>query len=68
MLLLLYALPRYHAHFKETLVSGRESLTSEEVQSSLYSKDLNERKEQKPLDVGKGLSMKGKLSKKDDRF
>src|SRR3954468_19495844 len=47
-LLLLCSLPRSHAHFKETLLYGRESLIFEEVQSTLYSKDPNERKEHKP--------------------
>ena len=63
-LLLLCALPRSHAHFKETLLYGRESLTFEEVQSALYSKDLNERKEHKPSTVGEGLAVKGKFDKR----
>lgn len=41
-LLLLCALPGSHVHFKETLFYGRKSLTFEEVQSTMYSKDLNE--------------------------
>ena len=67
-LLLLCALPRSHAHFKETLLYGRESLTFEEVQSALYSKDLNERKEHKPSTVGEGLAVKGKFLRKDNKF
>ena len=47
-LLMLCDLPKSRAHFKETLLYGRESSTFEEVQSTLYSKDLNERKEHKP--------------------
>ena len=43
-------------------------MTFEDVQSSLYSKDLNERKEHKTSYVGKGLSVKGKFPKKDGRF
>ena len=68
MLLLLCSLPKSHAHFKETLLYGRESLTFEDIQSALYSKDLNERKEHKPSSVGEGLSVKGKFLKKDGRF
>lgn len=41
-LLLLSTLPKSHAHFKKTLLYGRDSLTFEDVQSTLYSKDLNE--------------------------
>src|SRR3954471_23054695 len=67
-LLLLCALPRSHAHFKETLLYGRESLTFEEVQSALYSKDLNERKEHKPSTVGEGLAVKGKFLRKNGKF
>ena len=67
-LLLMCALPRTHAHFKETLLYGRESLTFEEVQSALYSKDLNERKEHKPSTVGEGLAVKGKFLRKDGKF
>ncbi|CAL5214852.1 unnamed protein product [Lathyrus oleraceus] len=39
MLSLLCSFPRTHAHLKETLLYGRESLNFEEVQSTLYSKD-----------------------------
>src|SRR4051812_47455150 len=67
-LLLLCSLPRSHAHFKETILYGRDSLTFEEVQSALYSKDLNERKEHKPSTVGEGLAVKGKFLRKDGKF
>src|SRR4051812_22622901 len=67
-LLLLCVLPRSHTHFKETLLYGRESLAFEEVQSVLYSKDLNERKEHKPSTVREGLVVKGKFSRKDGKF
>src|SRR4051812_18888823 len=65
--LLLCALPRSHAHFNETLLYGRESLTFEELQLALYSKDLNERKEHKTLTVGEGLAVKGKFLRKDGK-
>lgn len=42
VLLLLYALLKYHARFKETLLYGRDLLTFEELQSTFYSKDLHE--------------------------
>jgi hypothetical protein len=41
VLLLLCSLPKSHAHFKETLLYVRDSLTFEDVQSTLYSKGLN---------------------------
>lgn len=55
LLLLLCALPCSHAYFKEIVLYGRNSLIFEEVQSSLYSKDLNKEKEHKPASVGEGL-------------
>lgn len=67
-LLLLCALPRSHPHFKETLLYGRKSTVFEEFQSTLNSKDLNERKENKPSSIGEGLSIKGKFSKKDGKL
>lgn len=68
LLLLLSVFPRSHAHFKETLLQGRESLTFEEVQPTLHFKDLSESKEKKPSSVGEGLSIKGKFSKKYGKF
>ena len=68
MLLLLCSLPKSHAHFKETILYGRDSLTFEEVQSTLYSKDLNKGKEHKTSSLGEGLYVKGKFFKKDGRF
>jgi len=44
-LLLLCSFPKTYAHFKETLLFGRNFLTLDDVQSSLNSKELNERKE-----------------------
>ena len=60
-MLQLCAFPRTHAHFKETRLYGRVSLTFEEVQSTLYSKDLNKPKKHKPSTVGEGLTVKGKF-------
>ena len=59
-LLLLCALPKTFAHFKETLLYGRDSLTLVEVQSALNSKELNERNEQRPYVHGEGLSVHGR--------
>src|SRR4051812_30288510 len=67
-ILLLCTLPRSHAHFKETLLYGRESLTFEEVQSALYSKDLNKRNEHKHSTVCEGLAIKVKFLRKDGKF
>lgn len=61
-------LPKSHAHLKETLLHGRDSLTFEDVQSALYLKDFNEETEHKPSSVGEGLSVKGKFLKKDGSF
>lgn len=41
VLLMLCVLPRSYVHFKETHLYGIKSLTFEEVQSALYSKNLN---------------------------
>ena len=42
VLLPLCFLLKFHAHFKETFLYGRYSLTFEDLQSTLYYKDLNE--------------------------
>lgn len=68
LLLLLCARPRSHAHFKETFLYGRESMTFKEVELALFSKDLNKIKEHKPSSVCEGLSVRGKLSKKNGKF
>lgn len=47
---------------------GRESLTFDEVQSSLYYKDLNEQKEHKSSLTVEGLSVKAKVTKRDGKF
>lgn len=51
-LFLLCTLPRSHAYFKQTLLYGRKSMDFEHVKSTLYFKDLNERKENKSSSVG----------------
>ena len=66
-LLLLCALPKTFAHFKETLLYERDSLTLVEVQSALNSKELNERNEQRPSVHGEGLTVRGRQYKKYDK-
>lgn len=68
VLLLLYALPRSHANFKEIILYVRESLAFEEFQSAMYSKDLNERKKKNPSSFGEGFPIKEKFSKKDGKY
>nr|KYP53379.1 Retrovirus-related Pol polyprotein from transposon TNT 1-94 [Cajanus cajan] len=63
-LLLLCSLPRAYSHFKETMLFGRDSVSIDEVQAAINSKELNERKEKKPTVNGEGLTAKGKTSKK----
>ena len=46
-LLLLCSLPKGYSNFKETLLFGRDSVSLDEVQATLNSKELNERKEKK---------------------
>lgn len=67
-LLLLCSLPKCHAHFKETLLYGKHSLTFEEVKEALCFKDLNKRKEHKRSSVGEGLSVKRKVFRKYGKF
>ena len=67
-LLLLCALPKTFAHFKETLLYGRDSLTLVEVQSTLNSKELNERNEQRLSVHGEGFTIRGSQYKKDDKI
>ena len=55
------------SHFKETLLYGRESLSLDEVQSALNSRELNERNETKSADQGEGLIVRGRQSKKEER-
>ena len=67
-LLLLCDLLKTFAHFKETLLYGRDSLTLVEVQSALNSKELNERNEQRPSVHGEGLIVRGRQYKKDNKI
>ncbi|RZB80703.1 Retrovirus-related Pol polyprotein from transposon TNT 1-94 [Glycine soja] len=67
-LLLLCSLPKSYSHFKETLLFGRDSVSLDEVQAALNSKELNERKEKKSSTSGEGLTARGKTFKKDSKF
>ena len=62
-LLLLSSLPKSYATFKDTLLCGRESLSMDEVQAALNSKELNHRIEEKASSVAEGLSMRGRPAK-----
>ena len=66
-LLLLCSLPRSHVYFKESLMFGRDSLSLEEVQATLNSKELNERKDLKASSMREGLVVKGKSHKKENK-
>ena len=46
-LLLLSSLPKSYTTFKDTILYGKESLTLDEVQANLNSKELNQRSEEK---------------------
>ena len=46
-LLLLSSLPKSYSNFKDTLLYRKESLTLDEVQAALNSKELNHRSEDK---------------------
>ncbi|KHN39924.1 Retrovirus-related Pol polyprotein from transposon TNT 1-94, partial [Glycine soja] len=59
-LLLLCSLPKSYSHFKRTLLLGRDSISLDEVQVALNSKELNERKEKKSSTSGEGLTARGK--------
>ena len=54
-LLLLSSLPKSYTTFKDTFHYRRESLTLDEVQAALNSKELNQRSEEKDNVVAEGL-------------
>ena len=64
-LLLLSSLPKSYTNFKDTLLYGRESLTLDEVQAALNSKDLNFRSEERASTVAEGLNVRGGSEKRD---
>ena len=66
-LLLVSSLPKSYTNFKDTLLYGRESLTLDEVQAALNSKELNHRSEENSNTVTEGLNVRGRTDKRDGR-
>lgn len=66
-LLLINSLPNSYENLCDTLVYGRDSLSLEEVQSALISKELKKRTEGREDSSGEGLFMKGKTDKKGSK-
>lgn len=54
-------------HFKEILLHGRETLSLEEIQTTLSSIEFNEKFDVKVSSVGDDLLVKGRMSTSDDR-
>lgn len=63
-LLLLSSLLRSYATFKETLLYGRESLSFDDVQSTLNSKELNQKIETTSSTKGECLMIRGRPEEK----
>lgn len=67
-LLLLCSLPPSYKHFRETLVYGRESITLDDVKSSMFSKEIMDRELTTASTSGvkeEALYVKGKQKEKD---
>lgn len=64
-LLLIRSLPSSYEHLADTLVYGRETLTLEEVQAALISKELTKKSESKDEGASKGLNVRGRQDKHD---
>ena len=64
-LLLLTSLPKSYSNFKDTLLYGRESLTLDEIQATLNSKELNHRSEDEGNAVAEGLNVRGRSDKRE---
>ena len=63
--MLLISLLKSYANFKDSLLYGRESLTLDEVQATLNSKELNHCSEEKNSTMAKGLNVKGSIEECD---
>ncbi|KAG8367168.1 hypothetical protein BUALT_Bualt16G0044500 [Buddleja alternifolia] len=66
-LLLLSSLPKSYMNFKETLFYGRETLSLDEVQAALNSRELNQRNEEKGQTQAEGLNVRGRSEKRDSK-
>ena len=62
--ILLSSLPEQYENFVDTMLYGRESLTLEEVQSALMSKELKRKSEVKE-EAAEGLMARGRPEKRD---
>lgn len=63
-LLLISSLPGSHSNFVDTLLYGRESLSLEDVQSALISKDLKKKSDAKDRDMNDdGSNVRGRSHK-----
>ncbi|KAJ9697688.1 hypothetical protein PVL29_007014 [Vitis rotundifolia] len=62
--LVLNSLPSSYSSFKETMKYGRQTLTLEEVQYALRSKELELKKEESN---GEGLFIRGRLDKRNNK-
>lgn len=60
--LLLSSLDTSYANLKETMTYGRETLTLDDVQSVLHSRELQNKAKNKPK-TGEGLTIRGRLEK-----
>jgi len=61
------SLPKTYGHLKETLLSGRESLSMEEVHATLSSNELNEKFEVKASSAIDDFIVNGILSGSENR-
>ena len=66
-LLLLRSLPSSYEVLCDKLVYSRDSLTLEEVQTALMSKDLKKRTEYKEREKGEGLAVRGRFDRRENK-
>ena len=59
------SLPKSYTNFKDTLLYERESLTLDEVQAVLNSKELNHQSEEKSNTLSEGLNVRGRAEKRN---
>lgn len=59
------SLQKSFGHFKDTMLYGKESISLDDVQSTLNSKELNQRSDSKMQGNAEGLYSRGRSEKKD---
>lgn len=64
ILLLISSLPKYYKHFVNALLYGRQIISLEEVKSTLGTKKLKDKKDNKEDESNKGLMARGRYEKK----